>query len=103
MRLAELAKVLRSKNAGPFLMTFDVLFANDEDFTRVREEGRLTVDSVAKAYGVSPNEVMDFDYYAFARAVKFTLRRPVSSGGPGDNDVYGAQQHVPLGEIEVLS
>jgi hypothetical protein len=50
---------------------------------------------------VSPNEVMDFDYYPFARAVKFCLRRPVSSGAAGDSDVYGAQQHVPLLELDI--
>ena len=31
-----------------------------------------------------------------ARAVKITLRRAVSSGAPGDDDVYGAAMHMPL-------
>lgn len=102
MQLADFAKVVRSKNAGPFIVTFDVLFASDEDYERVRAGGRLTLDTVAAAYGVSPNEVMDFDYYDFARAVKFSIRRPFPSGGPADNDIYGAQQHIPLAQMEVL-
>jgi hypothetical protein len=28
------------------------------------------------------------------------MRRPVVSGSPGDSDVYGAQQHAPLLDIE---
>jgi hypothetical protein len=101
MRLGELAKVVRSKNAGPFLLTFDILFDDRETLERIRAGGRQTVDTVAAAYNVSPNEVMDFDYYPFARAVKFCLRRPVSSGAAGDSDVYGAQQHVPLLELDI--
>ena len=33
--LGELAKLIRSKNAGPFWITFDIMFANDTDFKRV--------------------------------------------------------------------
>lgn len=101
MRLCDIAKVVRSKNAGPFLLTFDVLFASSEDFERVRASGGLTPDRVAKAYNVSPNEIIEFDYYPFACAVKFSMRRPVPSGSPADSDVYGAQQHVPLSELEI--
>ncbi len=35
MKLSDLATVIRSKNAGPFELTFDVLFANHDDFERV--------------------------------------------------------------------
>lgn len=101
MRLGDVAKVVRSKNAGPFIMTFDVLFDSEETLERIRAGGMLTPDTVAAAYGVSSNAVMDFDYYPFARAVKFSLRRPQASGAPGDTDVYGAQQHAPLLELDV--
>jgi len=101
MRLGDIAKVVRSKNAGPFLLTFDVLFADDETFERIRDGGRLTRATVAAAYNVSPNEILEFDWHLFARAVKFSLRRPVPSGAPQDTDVYGAQQHVPLMEIDI--
>src|SRR5690606_15213866 len=101
MRLGDIAKVVRSKNAGPFIMTFDVLFDSEQTLERIRAGGRLTRDSVAAAYGVSPSAILDFDYYPFARAVKFSIRRPVPSGSAGDTDVYGAQQHVPLLELDV--
>lgn len=101
MRVAEIAQVVRSKNAGPFLLTFDVLFDTPERLEAVRKSGRLTRETVAAAYGVSPNEVIDFDYYPFANAVKFSLRRPHPSGSAGDTDVYGAQQHVPLMLIDL--
>ncbi|MCL4189056.1 MAG: DUF4387 family protein [Rhodobacteraceae bacterium] len=101
MRLGEIARVVRSKNAGPFLLTFDVLFADLATFERMRAGGRLTRATVAAAYNVSPNEILEFDWHPFACAVKFSLRRPIPSGAPQDTDVYGAQQHVPLMELEV--
>ncbi|MBV8150484.1 MAG: DUF4387 family protein, partial [Candidatus Eremiobacteraeota bacterium] len=51
--------------------------------------------------GVSVDDVHDFAYYPFARAVKFSIRRPHVSGSRFDSDVYGAQQHAPLLELQV--
>ena len=31
MKLIDLAKILRSKNAGPLYITFDIIFNNEED------------------------------------------------------------------------
>jgi hypothetical protein len=100
--LAELAEVIRSKNAGPFVVTFDILFGNEADFAAVRDAGLVTRQTVAELYGVSDNELLGFDYYPFARAIKFSIRRPVGSGAPGDSDVYGAQQHAPLLDLPAL-
>lgn len=100
--LGELAEVVRSKNAGPFIVTFDILFGDEETFEAVRSAGMLNRQAVCRLYGVSDNELLGFDFYPFARAVKFSLRRPVGSGGPRDADVYGAQQHAPLLDLAVL-
>jgi hypothetical protein len=96
MMLSEIARVIRSKNAGPFLVTFDIIFADAETLERVRASGTLTSQTVASLYGVSANEVLDFAYYPMARAVKFSMYRPQPSGARFDTDVYGAQQHAPL-------
>jgi len=100
--LAELAEVIRSKNAGPFVVTFDILFETEADFTAVRDAGLVTRQAVAELYGVSDNELLGFDFYPFARAIKFSIRRPVGSGAAGDSDVYGAQQHAPLLDLPAL-
>ena len=101
MKLGKLAKVIRSKNAGPFLLTFDILFDGAETLERVRETGDLTVEAVARAYDLSPNAIRDFAYYPFANAVKFSIQRERPSGSRFDSDVYGAQQYAPLLNIEV--
>ena len=72
--LSDLAEVIRSKNAGPFIVTFDILFETQETFEAVRSAGMLSRQAVCGLYGVSDNELLGFDFYPFARAVK--------SGGP---------------------
>ena len=99
-RLADLAGVLRSKNAGALLCTLDVMFDDDETYRRVLNSGTLTPQNVARLYGVSDNEVAVIPYDV-AYAIKITIPRLFPSGDPQDTDIYGAQQHAPLLDIEI--
>ena len=99
--LYELAEVIRSKNAGPLFTTIDLLFDDDRTFDRVVASEVLTPDLVAELYGVSPTDVKIVTFVA-AKAIKITFPRTgPTSGAPGDRDVYGAQQHGPIGRVEV--
>jgi hypothetical protein len=40
-------------------------------------------------------------FFDAARAIKITIKRPIDSGGIGDSDVYGAQQHAPLIDVMI--
>jgi hypothetical protein len=94
--IADVAKLVRSKNAGPFQLTVDALFATRADYELVRGSGALTREAVALAYRIPVDQVLAIHYWDAALAIKVTLRRATSAGGPGDNDCYGAQQHAPL-------
>ncbi|MBT5111287.1 MAG: DUF4387 domain-containing protein [Rhodospirillaceae bacterium] len=98
--LAELTSVLRSKNAGALLCTLDLMFETEETYTHVRDSGVLEPGLIARLYGVSDNEVAIIPYDV-AYAIKITLPRLHKSGDPGDTDIYGAQQHAPLLDIEI--
>lgn len=98
MRLAELARVIRSKNAGPTLLTVDVLFADEAGFKRGVQA--LSVQVVADAYARPCGDVQVLPIPA-AHAVKIVLPRRITAGAPGDRDVYGAQQHGPLLGLDV--
>ncbi|MEB3756941.1 MAG: DUF4387 domain-containing protein [Desulfurococcales archaeon] len=99
VKLYDLAKVVRSKNAGPFTVTLDLLFEDESCWKQV--SSKLTREIVANAYKVNIEEVLDIIAYRPALAVKINLRRRIPSGHPGDRDVYGAQQHIPLALIEL--
>jgi hypothetical protein len=100
MQLQHLAQVLRSKNAGPRRLTLDVIFASDGDYQRAVQSPALSPAQIAKLYRLARDDVAVIPY-PLGRAIKITLARPIMSGDPGDRDVYGAQQHSPLLEIEI--
>ena len=67
--LADLAKTIRSKNAGVDRITFDVIFAERGDYELVCRSGAIS--------------------------------RSITSGSPGDADIFGSQQYGPLLGVEV--
>ncbi len=100
IKLKHIARACKSKNAGPFHITLDIMFDNPALFEQVRESGVITAELIASLYGVRTQDVL-FTEYAPALAWKATLPRRIPSGAVGDTDVYGAQQHAPLLDIEV--
>lgn len=100
MRLVDVTRVIRSKNAGPLQVTLDLMFDERATYERAAAAPSLTRDAVADLYGVSADTVTVIPYAA-ALAIKIVLDRPIVAGTPGDRDVYGAQQHAPLLEIEI--
>jgi hypothetical protein len=101
--LGELAAVMRSKNAGPFQVTIDLMFDDAATYRRVRDSGVIARAVIAPLYGVAEDlvRIVAFDR---VRAIKITLPRRSGAHGSGsafDRDVYGAQQHGPLVELAI--
>ena len=94
--LAELAKTVRSKNAGVDKITFDVIFRDRETYERVKRSGVLTRATVAALYNIPDARISDFVEFDPASAIKFTIYRLTPSGSPGDSDIFGCQQYAPL-------
>lgn len=94
--LMDVADVIRSKNAGPFELTLDIIFKSQEYFEVVRRSQMFTAAMIANLYNIPRDDVLNVIHYEPARAIKITLRRRIPSGSVGDRDVYGAQQHAPL-------
>lgn len=99
--LHRLAKTIRSKNAGPFFYTFDIIFDDRATYERVKRSRVLTPDLVQRLYGVPREDITHFIEYDPGNAIKITVRRPVSSGDVGDADLYGCQQYAPLLDIAI--
>lgn len=100
-KLVDLAKVLRSKNSGPFAITLDILFDNYDLYKRVVDSNVITFENIAKLYKINPIEITEIVFFEKGLGIKITMNRKVSSGTGGDRDVYGAQQHAPLFDIVI--
>ena len=93
--LTTLAPVIRSKNAGPTLLTLDLFFRDADAYDQAVVSTALSTQAVADLYCQPQQDVLRFDLPDIL-AIKFSLPRAVCAGSPGDGDVYGAQQHGPL-------
>lgn len=99
-QLHELARLIRSKNAGPFELTIDLMFEDRASYDRVRDSGAVTVESIAQLYGLDPSVIQYFEADV-AMALKFSFPRPSVSGSLDDTDLFGGQFHSPLVRLEI--
>ena len=97
-KLVDYTKILRSKNAGPLFITFDLIFSQSEEMEHVLNH--LKKSDVAKAYGVDEREI-DIIAYKVVNSIKITFPRRNISGSLCDGDIYGCQMHMPLANIEI--
>lgn len=94
--LKDIANVIRSKNAGPFELTLDVLLKDQQMFEKLRQADVINKRVIAQLYQIPETDVISIVYFPNAKAIKATIVRPLPSGALGERDVYGAQQHAPL-------
>lgn len=98
--LGKLAQLIRSKNAGPFWITFDIVFENVEDFERVVCAKVLTKEWISGTYKI-PQDTLIFVEIPAARAIKFSFPRPRIQGDLGETDMYSGQQYAPLLDLQI--
>lgn len=96
-RVNEVAKYVRSKNAGPFWLTIDVFCGDDESYQSIKNSANLTADKVAALYGVNPNSMRIY-YVDNIRVIKYSFPRPKPQGNKYENDMHGGQQYIRLAE-----
>ena len=94
--IGEVAEFVTSRNARPFLLTLDIVFADEATYRTFKSVRPLDRHVIAGLYGIPETDVLKIIEFDPAYAIKVTLRRPLGSGALGETDVYGAQQHVPL-------
>lgn len=96
VKLKEVANVIRSKNAGPYELTLDVLLKDSEIFEKMQKAAIINKKVISHLYRIPETDVLSIVYFPNALAIKATIVRPMPSGALGERDVYGAQQHGPL-------
>lgn len=100
-KLPTLASQVRSKNAGPLRLTFDIFFDNKKSYAKVRDSGKLKKESVARLYGIPEDHVLGVYELDHLQVIKISIKRSIVAGDVRDSDMYGTQQHVPLLEVEI--
>ncbi|KAL7916669.1 hypothetical protein GGI35DRAFT_485779 [Trichoderma velutinum] len=104
--VGEAAKVIRSKNAGPYEITFDILFNDKETYDRVKNLDLLRPELIAELYDLSIDSIIYCGFFDQALAFKATIPRmrngkPAVSGGFMEDDVHGSQKYLPLMNLKL--
>ena len=100
VKLTDITDIIRSKNAGPYELTFDLMFKTREWFEKVCQTKVIDEKLICEKYKIQPEDIIKIVEFAPANAIKITIKRPISSGNLGETDVYGAGQHAPLLDLE---
>jgi uncharacterized protein YfiM (DUF2279 family) len=87
--LGDLAKLVRSKNAGPFWLTIDIMFDDAGAYLRARDAEIVNRAAIARLYNRNPADIIVVNHDT-ALAIKVSFPRPQSSGSKLDSDAYGA-------------
>ena len=95
-KLFDIADVIRSKNSGPYELTFDIIFKDEDLYKKVSRASVFNPKDFSKLYRIPSEDVLSIISFDPAKAIKITITRPICSGNLGETDVYGAQQHAPL-------
>jgi hypothetical protein len=103
-KLGDLARVVRSKDAGNFHLTFDIIFEDPDTFARVLDSGVITEERIRELYRLPPDDSVDIIIFNPGLGIKVVIPRHFSSGGldgVGEADLFGSNQHMPLLDILV--
>ena len=73
MKLVDLAKTIRSKNAGTDRITFDIIFRDPQNYELVKKSGVLNRAFVAELFGIPDSRIADFVEFDPGYAIKFTI------------------------------
>jgi hypothetical protein len=92
-RLLELCSLIRSKNAGPFELTFDFMARDENTYRELRDSHLLSPSLFTRLFAVDQEQVTVFAHEA-ALAIKVSMPRPVVQGSLADADCYGGQQYA---------
>ena len=101
VRLRDLAKVVRSKNSGPFELTFDVICGDKVSYDRLKASGVLGAELISALFRIPKANVLVAEFFDQALAFKATIVRPIDSGSIGETDTYGGQQAAPLLDVAI--
>jgi hypothetical protein len=98
--IRDVAQYVRSKNAGPFWVTIDLMCADMATYRELSRSNAVSVQSIAKLYGVAAESIQTF-HIPTLRMIKISFPRLVPQGSARDRDCHAGQTFVPLLSVPV--
>jgi hypothetical protein len=99
-KVRDVCRYVRSKQAGPFWVTFDFFFDGAHSFERYAESPVLGPYLFAKLFGTDPALVKKFPIKSL-NVLKISSPRAVPQGGIVERDLHSGQQFARLLDINL--
>lgn len=96
----DVCRHVRSKNAGPFWVTFDLFFNSQENFERYCQSPSLSPKLFERLFDADPKQVKHFVVESL-KMVKISYGRAQPQGGIVERDMHCGQQFVRLLDVEL--
>lgn len=100
MTVVDVAKYVRSKNAGPFWITADIFCETKEDYDKIRTSPNICPATFARIFRVSEDKIKIFEVDDI-NVIKISYPRQVPQGGSFESDMHAGQQYVSILDIEL--
>lgn len=99
-KVRDVCRHVRSKNAGPFWVTFDLFFDGPETYRAYHDSPALSPQLFARLYGTDPTLVKKIPVEGLAM-LKISYPRATPQGGMEERDMHSGQQYVRLLDVEL--
>ncbi|KQY93421.1 hypothetical protein ASD21_11750 [Caulobacter sp. Root1455] len=98
--VGDVCRHVRSKNAGPYWVTFDLFFDGAENFAKYSQSPALGPDLLHRLFGADPAQVKRFSVPSL-NVVKISYARTTPQGGEVERDMHRGQQFVRLLDVQL--
>ncbi|MFV3075262.1 DUF4387 domain-containing protein [Niveispirillum fermenti] len=99
-KLKDVCHYIRSKVAGPFWVTIDLMFDSKESFEKYSNDPALSATSIAGVYRIDPASVSHYPVPNL-NVLKISYPRRGSQGGVEERDLHSGQQYVYILDLEL--
>ena len=99
-KVKEVCRHVRSKVAGPFWVTVDLMFDSQENYDRYVDSPALSADSIAAIYKIDPETVHLYPIPQL-RVLKISYPRRTPQGSVEERDLHSGQQYTYLLNTEL--
>ena len=96
----EVCRHVRSKVAGPFWVTIDLMFDSQDNYDRYVNSPALSADSIASIYEIDPQTVSLYPIPQL-KVLKISFPRQSPQGGVEERDLHSGQQYTYLVNVEL--
>ncbi|MFJ5992801.1 DUF4387 domain-containing protein [Lentzea sp. NPDC092896] len=99
-KVSEVCRHVRSKVAGPFWVTVDLMFDGQENYDRYSGSPALGAESIAAIYGVDADTVSLYPIPSL-KVLKISYPRRTPQGSVEERDLHSGQQYAYLLDVRL--